>query len=109
MPTKMPTIKFSHRYTKLMDCQGAIVETALLLSVVKIDLANMHPDFIDYDTDCGAYTLPKKGPYLMLLFVKRFCGEPKHLFTTLRRFTPQKEIYYSQQVGKVFNIEIIQP
>lgn len=104
----MLTIKFSHPYRKLQDYQGNVIETALLLSVVKIDLENQHPEFLDYDTDFGLYQLPKKGSYLMLLFLKRSCGEPQHLFTTLRRFTPQKEIYYTQQVGKIFKVEITQ-
>lgn len=102
----MPKIKFSHLYRKLMDCQAHNTTDAKLLLVQEINLEDMHPAFIEYDTDNGLYELPKKGKFLMLTFLKYMCGEPQHLFTTLRRHTPQKADYYRQQIGKVFDVEI---
>ena len=103
----MPTIKFSHSYRKLLDNnQGKVIETALLVDVRVIQLETLHQDFIDYDTDNGMYKLPKKGDYLMLLFQKKECGEPANLFTTLRRRTLQKELYYSAMIGQTFKVEI---
>ena len=102
----MTQIKFSHIYHKLLDSHNDAVDTATLLHVQIIELAETHPAFISYDTDDGKYKLPDKGKYLMLLFLKphESYTTDKNIFTTLRRYTPEKYRYYMEQRGKVFNI-----
>ena len=103
-------IKFSHLYQKLLDRHNDAIETATLLGVYRVDLANQHPAFIAYDTDDGKYQLPKKGEYLMLLFLKPHEAyvTDKNLFTTLRRYTPGKYDYYFDLVGQEFEV-VIEP
>jgi len=105
----MKTIKFSHAYTKLLDEHNDVIEYATLIDVHHVDLANLHPKFIAYDTDNGAYQLPKKGIYLKLTFLKPPESEgtcAANLFTTLRRSTVSKDRFYHDAVGEVFIIEV---
>ena len=102
----MPAIKFTHAYRKLMDSKAIPISTAELIQVQEIKLEELHPAFLDYDTDCGVYALPKKGIFLMLIFLKKGRGEPANLFTTLRRYIPQKADYYKSQIGKTFDVII---
>ena len=99
----MSVIKFSHTYRKLRDCNEEIIKTARLVGVYKIYLEEEKQCFFNYDTDNGAYKLPPKGLYIMLLFLK---PDGKNLFTTLRRFTNDKHQYYWGKVGETFNIVI---
>lgn len=102
----MPSIKFSHYYKKLSDALGPI-KTAVLLQVVPVEIGTLSTEFLNYDTDNGAYKLAFSGWYLMLIFQKP-SGD---LFTTLR---PQfnkfgnKRPYYDALVGKEFDIIITQ-
>ncbi len=102
----MTQIKFSHIYQKLLDSHNDAVDTATLLHVNIIELSEAHQSFIAYDTDDGKYKLPDKGKYLMLLFLKPHESyvTDKNIFTTLRRYTPEKHRYYMEQRDKVFNI-----
>lgn len=97
-------IKFSHKYTKLLTDSGEVVKSAKLLQVIEIELDEMSKEFLAYDTDNGLYDLPKKGTFLMLIFQK---SSGNHLFTTLRRFTPEKFNYYHRSIGQVFNVEFV--
>jgi hypothetical protein len=63
----MPQIKFSHSYEKLLDSHNDAVDTATLLHVQIIELAETHPAFISYDTDDGKYQLPDKGTKASIL------------------------------------------
>lgn len=99
----MPTIKFSHTYNKLIGDNG-VIDEATLLQVLPVNLEDLTSSFLSYDTDNGVYSLPKKGKYLMLIFLK----DNHELFTTLRRSTPQKENYYKGLTGKLFTIEYTQ-
>ena len=103
----MNQIKFSHLYPKLLDSHNDCVETATLLQVIPIDLKDLSREFIAYDTD-GVYELPPKSEYMMLIFLKphEHYITDLNLFTTLRRWTPEKYRYYTEQVGKAFNIII---
>jgi hypothetical protein len=64
---------------------------------------------LDYDTeywnedgsDILNYPLPK-GQVLVLLFV----DDCNKVFTTIRRYTPEKEIYYKSKIGEDFKIKI---
>lgn len=104
----MNQIKFSYLYQKLLDSHNDCVEIATLLQVIPIDLKDLSKEFIAYDTDNGVYKLPPKGEYMMLIFLKQHEHyiTDLNLFTTLRRWTPEKYRYCTEQVGKVFNVII---
>jgi hypothetical protein len=97
----MNKIKFSHKYNKLFTCGNGVANKVQLLQVLNIQLENLSPYFIFYDTD-GKYELPKKGNYLMLIFER----DNSSIFTTLRRSTPTKEKYYRSKTGKFFEVVI---
>ena len=96
-------IKFSHKYSKLIRDSGNQICSAVLLDVFKIELADRSKQFLNYDTENGIYKLPQKGKYLMLLFKDEFT---KLLFTTLRRDTVEKSLYYTNQIGETFELDI---
>jgi len=105
----MNTIKFSHIYNKLLDEHNDVIDEALLLDVIPVNLEERSEVFIKYDTDNGKYSLPKKGKYLMLIFMKPpelsgICAD--NIFTTLRRYTHEKTAYYKGHIGETFVIEI---
>jgi hypothetical protein len=103
-----PKIKFSHRYSKLIRTEssknGYLVKEAKLLEVISVLIKNISKEFLDYDTDDGKYELPKKGNFLMLIFQK----SKYDIFTTMRRYTPEKYVYYKLKIGQVFDIEIME-
>jgi len=106
---RWPSITFSHRYPKLLDEENAVIATATLLDVTRIELEDLHPIFLAYDTDDGEYPLPKRGSYLQLLFLKPAFGIGSlgtNLFTTLRRAAPGKHGYYASLVGRLFHVRI---
>ena len=97
----MNSIKFSYPFPKLYGEDGRPITRCRLLLVQPIELSDLPAELIAYDTAQGAYPLPKKGSYLLLLFLK---PGSIHTFTTLRRNTPEKERYYRSQVGEVFHL-----
>ena len=97
----MNTIKFSHCYKKLLGTRTELT----LLEVIGVNLENLSPEFIAYDTDDGLYKLPKRGMYMILIFDKGD-EEEKNIFTTLRRWTIKKGLYYRANIGKKFKVEI---
>jgi hypothetical protein len=105
------SIKFSHLYRKLLDESNDIIEGAYLLEVLVVELAELSAAFLDYDTDSGKFTLPKRGKYMMLIFKKPhedyICAF--NLFTTLRRWTAEKEAYYRSLIGKPLGVEYVPP
>ena len=109
-PVKPLVMKFSHEYSKLLNEKGELIKMAKLLGVVPIpDISNLSLTFIDYDTDGGLYKLPTSGKFLMLIFLKPKVKKSANLFTTLRRYEPEKFRYYSKNVGQVFSLEFIKP
>jgi hypothetical protein len=130
---KTPSIKFSHEYVKLFEANGynmravpfdpvmrdkiGFIFKGRLMSVDIVELADLDEDFLLNDTVylprtrdwCGRnaahieelprYPLPKRGKYLRLMFE----GSDSN-YSTLRRFTPNKTRYYTDQVGKDFGI-----
>jgi hypothetical protein len=69
-------------------------------------LQNLSKEFLAYDTE-GVYDLPKRGDYLILIFHKE--GDENigsNIFTTIRRRTPEKEKYYRENIGRIFNIDV---
>lgn len=105
----MKTIKFSHIYTKLLDEHNDVIEYATLIDVRRVEISELHQKFKEYDTDNGLYALPPKGIYLMLIFLKPPESDgtcAANLFTTLRRSTTEKDLYYDGAIGETFLIEI---
>jgi hypothetical protein len=110
----MKKIKFSHRYFKLLNRDGFVrCTTATLLDVLNVNVEDLSDKLRQYDTqyivgtkDGGAivsnYELPKKGDFMMLMFA----DDDPVLFTTLRRWTPEKEKYYRGAIGERFEVEI---
>ena len=96
----MNKIKFSHYYGKLH--QVPLITQAKLLETIQVRLEDLSPAFLAYDTDNGKYKLPVQGLYIMLIFEKK----NSNIFTTIRRFTPQKYEYFSSKRGEKFKIEI---
>jgi len=104
---KQPVINFSHLYPKLLDEHNDLIEWATLLDVSLVELADLSGSFLGYDTNYGEFPLPKKGQYLLLLFLKPpaipgVCAT--NLFTTLRRSTPAKHNYYQALIGREFEV-----
>ena len=109
----MNKIKFSYPYKKLFPvwCNTSISNdpvprdyiprSAKLLEVINVKMEDLSETFLEYDTD-GVFTLPKKGNYMLLLFM----GDTGHLFTTIRRQTESKETYYRSQIGKWIIVEL---
>jgi hypothetical protein len=101
-------ISFSHKYYKLWHhgtgskVGGAFITEAVLLDVFIVNIEECSKAFLDYDTDDGLFELPKKGKYMVLLF-KKF-GMPD-LFTTIRRWTPEKEKWYRSGIGNTFDVK----
>jgi len=100
----MPKIKFSHQYMKL----AIQTECATLLQVFVTDAEELSKEFRDYDTayfaEGGAkyYELPK-GKVLVLVFED---SDNNYLFTTIRRWTPEKEQYYKNLQGETLEVEV---
>ena len=99
----MRTIKFSHRYTKhpinvIDGCEVRLIE------VLNSKFEDLSDSFKEYDTKlyCGGnYKLPKKGDCLVLLFLgDGSIWDTSELFTTVRRSTPAKEMYYKGLRGQ---------
>ncbi len=90
----MNKIKFSHRYEKLGKIPNH--SKVVLMQVITIDQDLLSDSFIEYDTmwldeelNENHYELPK-SELLILIFMTSKC----ELFTTIRRFIPQKFAYY---------------
>lgn len=111
----MLNIKFSRPYSKLVfpSLEYRFCKIAKLLEVIPVELSDLSAEFLEYDTDNGAYELPKKGKYLMLIFQNATVYNVKpseiyrpeqHIFTTIRRETPEKLLYYRKNIGELFNV-----
>lgn len=104
----MTVIKFSHFYSKM----PRDYRLSMLLQVLPIRLEDLSPEFRHYDTtylDGGEekqYPLPATGDYMILL-LQAGSGHG-HIWTTIRRRTPEKEKYYRGLVGKVLNCEVLE-
>ena len=102
----MNKISFSHCYLKFPESR-----VATLLQVFVVDFKDLTEAFKKYDTEywkqasgespttLERYPLPE-GKLLVLLL------QAEKLFTTIRRWTPQKEKYYKSQEGLQFKIEV---
>lgn len=105
----MNKIKFSHNYFKIDFFPLGTIFSAKLLHVFVEDSKNFQEDFVDYDTafinqENGLrenYVLPK-GKVLVLLFFNNY----DRVFTTIRRWTIEKEDYYRSKIGERFQVVI---
>lgn len=100
----MNKITFSHKYYKLF----AVAHQAPLVMAIKMNIKDLPDRLIEWDTAYGDfdepakhYDLSKLTEVLVLLFLS---GD--YLFTTIRRWTPQKEAFYRSKIGQIFEIEI---
>lgn len=96
----MKSIKFSHVYTKL----PANPDPSTLLEVFIVQRDGLCDGFVEYDTrilDGGNYPLPN-GKLLVLLLKT----QKDVLWTTIRRYTPDKESYYRGLRGQKMSILI---
>lgn len=95
----MNTIKFSCRYRKLNAAPDGLAQ---LIEVIDVELGDLSPAFIAYDTDGGQYKLPGRGKYMMLIFLGS-----EGIFTTLRSTYPRTKIeYYRSKIGEQFSIQL---
>jgi len=97
----MNEIKFSHKYKKLKNPDGSIVEKVKLLDVWFVNLESISKQFINFDTDDGLFQLPEKGNYMALIFLKPSGSD---LCITLRSFRPEKFKHYRSKIGEEFQI-----
>ena len=117
-------IKFSHEYNKFprFDSTGLPCNLALLRQVFIVDKKELSESFISYDTTyimdsnvensesitSGHYPLPEGK--LIVLFLEGILDtntkEVREMFTTVRRWTPQKEVFYRSKMGKLADIII---
>jgi len=104
----MSSIKFSHTYPKMPTVNGFTpVKYSRLMEVFVTTSEELSDIFVIYDTaykkddgTTGRYELPK-GKVLVLLL-----AYGNWLWTTVRRWTPEKEQYYRSLRGKIVGIEI---
>jgi len=92
----MNEIKFSKNYKKLHNQNKA---TLLWLSIVTG--AELHPNFIEYDTD-GQYQIKQEQKYIMLVFLG-IDGIP---FTSLRKFNDSNAARFVGKENQEFDIVI---
>lgn len=105
----MNTIKFSHEYYKLGDIGTR--QPVTLLQVFNLDKSRMHPSFLEYDTIffdhenrvVDRYELTSEKN--MVLLFKDFRDK---LFTTVRPWNHEKEVYYHSRMGEKFNIVFVE-
>lgn len=102
----MNKIKFSHKYFKMPSAY----EQSKLALVLITEETEVSECFRDYDTSYpimytkeGNYPLPKGKLLLLLLIANEGKG---WLWCTMRRYTPEKEKYYKNKIGEIFEIEI---
>ena len=104
----MNQIRFSHRYRK-MPTDEDLAKGTVLVSIQSLEKESLHPNFLNYDTSYGDidifgdskhYPLPEGRVLLLLLLTN------KHLWCTIRSYTPGKEAYYYSMVGKPIEIVI---
>lgn len=106
--TTMDVIYFSHIYEKMpREEDGSIVKQSQLIEVFIEDLNKMSKIFLDYDTkyldkkgEIKYFNL-SEGKYIILLLKHK-----DRLWTTIRKWTKEKEEYYRSKIGEIFTIKI---
>lgn len=113
----MKKIKYSHNYLKLQDCFSEMgKKEALLLQAVKVHYDDLSEVLKLYDTKYKQITLIHRGGYYweeklyplpetdLILLIFTSIGIFNRLFTTIRRYTPEKWKYYKGSEGQVFEV-----
>jgi len=102
----MSKIKFSHKYYKF----PAGYDKSKIAQIIVLDEGEISQPFREYDTvftsnnePDGFYPLPKGKLLLILLIANSGRG---WIWTTIRRWTPEKEQYYKRLVGQVVECEV---
>ena len=93
----MKKIKFSHRYDKLLE----MASTPTLIQVLKIHYNDLSEYMLRYDATISdsdeMYPVPKCELILLI-----FQSSKNMIFTTIRRYTPEKFRYYKDAEGEIF-------
>ena len=112
----MNNIKFSNKYYKMYNNRyEELPKDTKLLEVLRCKSEDLHKEFILYDTqivtprntEVKKYKLPKGEVIILFLFSIFDWANRGMLWTTIRRYTPEKHDYYRKSRGKTFNIEMI--
>ena len=120
----MKTIRFSHIYHKMPFSDWVpnpdIKLKATLLEVFECNKDELSPEFIEYDTSYyeeqrdhvdimeggkvrySKHNYPLPTGKLLILLLQTVNESGAHLWTTVRRSTPEKKIYYRSMRGKQF-------
>jgi hypothetical protein len=108
----MNSIKFSHDSYNKLRSQEAIPQEAKLLQVFVVDRKDLSESFLRYDTlfwnekeQEEFYDLPRGK--LLVLLLESVHQSGCSCWTTIRRWTPEKETYYKSMQGQKFKIEIV--
>jgi len=114
----MNTITFSHpTYSKFagkgvvsIEHNGQIIEgmSPTLIQIFKCHYNDLSAEFLDYDAQyfvrypnrLARYPVPKTELLVLIFKID------SDIFTTCRRWTPQKEKYYRSKIGEEFKIVI---
>jgi len=102
----MIKIKFSHKYYKFPSAY----QKSKIAQIIVMDEKDISQSFRDYDT-CyytsvcrdNYYPLPKGKVIIIILIANSGLG---WIWTTIRRWTPEKEQYYRRLVGQVVECEV---
>ena len=102
----MNKIKFSHEYFKMPLEARDRRDRSYIISECVTDINKLPKAFLDFDTlyfDNGittAYPLDFKTGIIITIYTN---GK---IWTTIRRWTPEKERYYMGMIGQEVGIEI---
>ena len=103
----MMNLKFDYNYAKMPDD----VSKTCLLEVIKVHYNQLHNVFKVYDTEHedGYYLLPNTDLLLLILisYERNISGGYNEVvWTTLRRYSEEKKVYYTSEIGNEIGIEI---
>lgn len=94
---------FSHIYTKMpKKVQEGTEKTAKLLEVLITSKKDLSKEFIEYDTrtiEGDHYKLPEGKLIVLLLLSSSIEWDRGELWTTVRQWTPDKELFYKSLRG----------
>jgi hypothetical protein len=102
-------IHFSHVYSKMPSAiRKGNEHITYLLAVDVNDISRLPVELLDWDTEymtdrgLAHYILPEGKVIILVLFTI----PQNHLWTTIRSWNPQKEIFYRNLIGKEIKIEV---
>jgi hypothetical protein len=105
--SSQPFIKVSHPFSKLR-----YQTKARLVYMTVVDAESLHRDFIEYDSLYYPYgfhpkysQIPSAGKVIVLYLI----GNKMIPFSSIRKHTPEKELFYRSLLGKILTIVIKKP